>query len=136
MNKVYALVILELLVIVSLLFYFYNFHLLASTTGETQASFKEPPTLTTKINTTESLKNDLESLGCKIINSSGWGTPNSLANYTEFRRIAYNTGVIFWYDSGTILLWNGVGYTSVDEVALNTIFDGTILSILIEFQVV
>jgi len=104
-----------------------------------KTSFKEPTTLTTKINTTESLKNDLESLGCKIINSANWGTPNSLANYTEFRRMAYNTEVVFWYDTGIYGYLTApppVGqYISVDDVTLYIIFDGTILSIFIRFYI-
>lgn len=119
-------------------------------TISSQASFKEPPTLTIEINTSElnntvNLKNDLEGFGCKIINSTNWGTPNSLANYTEFRRIAYNTGVVFWNDSGIYTVYSSspivtssgtLEYPPIgvaDTITLYTIFDGTILSIKVTF---
>jgi len=110
--------------------------IIGNNTISSQSSFKEPPPLTIKLNMTiidndtEKLRDDLESLGCKIINSTNWGTPNALSNYNDFRRIAYNTGVVFWNDTG---IYSTYPSTWADTVTLYTIFDGTILSFQITF---
>jgi hypothetical protein len=85
------------------------------------ATFKEPPPPTGTFSSLADYLNDLQSLGCKLINSNDWGTPNELVNYTEFRIIAYNTGVVFYYD---VPPYGGMGW----EVRLFTIFNGVIIS--------
>jgi hypothetical protein len=107
-------------------------NIISSQTSSSLASLKEPPALTTKINGTASLKNDLESLGCEIINSTNWSNTCGLENYADFRRIAYNTGVVFWYDTGAVTYYSEV----YDSVTLYTIFGSSIFSFSITFYLV
>jgi len=132
MNKAYAIMVAELAIIVFLGFYSFQYNSAASNSSNTsnnpQASFfKEPPSLTTEINDMASLINDLNNLDCKIFylkTSNGWeGTmqPPQPINYTDFRRIAYNTGIVFIQPSipmqSTVYV-----YSEIDGIVVETLF--------------
>jgi hypothetical protein len=60
--------------------------------------FNEPPPLNIVVNSTEDKVNDLESLGCKIVYSTHWYlTFYAHVNYTEFRRMAYNSKIVLCF---------------------------------------
>jgi len=60
-------------------------------------SFEEPPVLNEEMNSSESVISDLEGIGCKIIYVEDFAGKSFGAglNYTEFRRVAYNSKVVF-----------------------------------------
>jgi len=66
---------------------------------ESSNPFEEPPELEKEINSIDDILEDLTSLGCQLINASMEGTrlESILAvnNYSEFRRIAYETKLVF-----------------------------------------
>jgi hypothetical protein len=58
-------------------------------------SFNEPPPLDKAVNSDEEKVKDLESLGCKIVYPTYWFiTQGAHVNYTDFRRMAYNSKVV------------------------------------------
>lgn len=126
----------ELLIIVFLLFSFYHFYPTFSSVEEPQfSSFEEPPALTTEINTTESIVTDLEDLGCKIIYSAAyWDGTYPVENYTDFRRVAYNSRVVFWHTSWGYVYSHTEEGGKYREISLYTIFDGTIISTFLSFK--
>jgi hypothetical protein len=87
-------------------------------------TFKEPPPLNTVANSTEDKVNDLESLGCKIIYSTHWYLLNyAHVNYTEFRRMAYNSKAVLCL----IAYMDGYYFDSnlkAGDKILCTMFDG------------
>jgi hypothetical protein len=103
MKKAYTIAFIELVGIFLLGFCSYHFYSNALNSGSSSdnpmvSSFKEPQHLTREINDTTSLMSDLESLGCKVFyltDYNGWHGTTQPINYTDFRRIAYNTGVVF-----------------------------------------
>jgi hypothetical protein len=73
-------------------------HISAATTidkSNNSLSFNEPPPLDRVVNSDEEKVNDLESLGCKIVYPTYWFiTQGAHVNYTDFRRMAYNSKVV------------------------------------------
>jgi hypothetical protein len=126
LNKAYAITTIELVLIALLGFCSYHFYSIASNSAGSNSdnplvsSFKEPQPLTKEINDTTSLLNDLNSLGCKMfyLTSSFWFgnfVPQPI-NYTDFRRIAYNTGIVF-----LLLWWNGAEcFAEIDGIPVQT----------------
>jgi len=102
-------------------------------------SFEEPPSLSVNINNLQNLKNDLENLDCKIFNfTRGKSTITNflhVANYTEFRRVAYNTKIVFWDVSHeSVLIPAGeIAPPLHVYVALFTLFNGIMVSSQLEF---
>lgn len=104
MNRTQTIAISELLVIVFLIGFSSYFYVTASASWSksSQSSFSEPPPLSRPINNTEDLMSDLTSLGCHILyitDRSPYALANIPMNYTEFRRMAYNCGVVLCYYS-------------------------------------
>ena len=92
--------------------------------------FNDPPPLNRVVNSTEDKVNDLESLGCKIVYSTHWYlTFYAHVNYTEFRRMAYNSKVVLclivwmdgnFFDSG-LSAGTKIFCTMFDGVAIFTL---------------
>lgn len=97
----------------------------AAPSGNIQTiSFSEPPPLASQPSNFESVVHDLEGIGCKIIQTdSEYVTYNMVLNYTEFRRLAYNTGVAFAFCFGNPLRLLG----------LYTVYSGILFSCRITF---
>jgi len=79
--------------------------------------WREPPPLTAAIETREDALAELESLGCILISDvysfGTFGNWISIQNYTEFRRIAFNTKIVFYqkkieYSEYFYTVFNGV----------------------------
>lgn len=67
---------------------------------ESSNPFEEPPELEKEINSIDDILEDLSSLGCRLINASMEDTKLesilTVKDYTEFRRLAYNTKLVFF----------------------------------------
>lgn len=69
---------------------------------QTQSSFKEPTPLMTQINFTQNIIDDLHRLECNLyrFECTTIYSPHPFGeiwtNYTEFRRVAYKTKVVFY----------------------------------------
>jgi hypothetical protein len=76
-------------------------------------AFQEPPPLGSEPSNFQGVMTDLENLGCVIVEIYSYHTWDFYAkNYTEFRRVVYNTKVVF----------------SINEYAqLFTIFNGMVM---------
>jgi len=121
MNKHYGLHLLELGIIISLFAYVVLFGKAEVQSSMTLVtSFDEPPSLSSEPNDLQDIENDLKSLGCKIIYLTDSSVSNGfiVKNYTEFRRSAYNSKIVF--------LRYIIGYPT-DGVKLYTIFNGVII---------
>lgn len=62
--------------------------------------WKEPPALDTDVKNPQDILDDLESLGCVLIDDihefGHYGNIIRIENYVEFRRIAYNAKIVFY----------------------------------------
>jgi len=96
MNKHHYLHLLELGIIICLFAYVAFLGRAEVQSSPTlSTSFEEPPSLSGELDDLQDIVNDLENLGCKIIHlTEGW-IYFEVNNYTEFRRIAYNSKVVF-----------------------------------------
>jgi len=71
--------------------------------------WKEPSALDKDVKNSQDILDDLESLGCVLIDDvhefGHYGNIIRIDNYVEFRRIAYNTKIVFYgYDyEGAVL---------------------------------
>ena len=82
-------------------------------------SFQEPPACTDEIASVEDVITDLESLGCKIICVYEYRSHLSQyfdMGYTEFRRLAFNSKIVFFYSPSKYFVY------------LCSIIDGVIVS--------
>lgn len=85
---------------------------------DSASTWKEPPALTSTLNTKEDYLNDLRTLGCFLIHAHltpAYGGPGTAAsiiarNYTEFRRFAFNSKVVFYDSPSTIRAFLFVPY--------------------------
>ena len=129
MKKYFVLTFLELAIIISLVSYIVVAGQQRENTTLNNASLKEPTPLVGELASFEELKNDLRSLGCNLfnVNEYSWSHANgfNVKNYTEFRRIAYNTNIVFFYYREEITE-NGF-VTSHGFSYVFTIYDGVIV---------
>jgi gas vesicle protein len=71
--------------------------------GISSASFATPPELQQEINNATDVINDLSSLGCKLMETGYVSSDQQVevSYYSDFRWIAYNTKLVFYFDYGT-----------------------------------
>lgn len=122
MKKYFVLSFLELVIIISLVSYIVATGQQRENTALKATSLKEPAPLVDEPASFEEMEGDLRNLGCNLFYLSewGWSHANSLnmKNYTEFRRLAYNTKIVFlYYGKGMPHDWSYVF----------TIYDGVIV---------
>lgn len=86
-----------------------------SNTGNAQSGttqWKEPPALTNTLTTYSDYMNDLESLGCPLIHTTQIAGAAILwlevYNYTEFRRMAFNSKVVLYDGISFDIPFNGI----------------------------
>jgi hypothetical protein len=108
-----------------------NPNLVVSNLGVSNLEWKEPPALTKDVKSAEDVLNDLSGLGCVLINATDFGGPGpyALLDYREFRRVAFNTKVVFYKIEETYVeerkpfigcstIWNGFIVTSAIPITL------------------
>jgi len=81
--------------------------------------WKEPPPLIEDVKGIQDVLDDLESLGCVLINITQFIDYSgiNICNYTEFRRVAFNTQTVFYRRS----------VSGSAELDCYTIFEGVAL---------
>jgi len=103
MNKHYVLHFLELGFVLFLLSYVVVGHIRSS--EELSRSTQEPPPpFSNELDTIQDLEKDLQNLGCNVVylKQYDWSVSNAfhVANYTEFRKVAYISKLVFLYGHG------------------------------------
>jgi hypothetical protein len=106
-------------------------------TTNASESLNKPPELSATICSTQDLFDDLESLGCQLVNASAGESKVASAlglNYSDFRLIAYNTKMVFvvWQRNLPIyilIIYHGLpitcslgGFTSSSSVSSSEAF--------------
>lgn len=128
LNKHYFFHILELGIIVSLLCYAIFF-------GKTQAqSLEDPPSFVGETANVEDVINDLQNLGCALHNLTEASSNLHLQRYDDFRKIAYNSKIVFL--NYRILFYFPMGKPPVEYLEglrLYTIYNGIIIECELTF---
>ncbi len=104
-------------------------HVQEPTYTNLDSSLKEPPTMVVKINSQQDIFNDLKSIDCLLVplTYNRFADAVYILNYTDFRRVAFNTGIVFYYN-GTKSRTPEVSF-----IVLSVVFQGVTLDWVAEF---
>lgn len=128
MKPIYLAHVVEMAVIAFLCLYIFVLTPLQSPSGYSRVSsvdLVQPPDLKKEINSTDDIFADLTSLGCQLVNTTSDTYMESrltVSNYSDFRRIAYNTKLIFFVQITHYGYY--YGYQGSQGVCCFTLYEG------------